>query len=623
MLSAHTITPAQGQSYYTKENYYSLDEGIDNSLWTGRGAKNLGLRGSVKSSDFQNLLDGKLRDGTRFRSQRKLRPGYKERGGLDCTFSAPKSVSILALVENQKELEQAHQKAVLQTLKILERDYASTRVTKNERVVPVNTQNLVIAQFHHDTSRELDPHLHTHCVILNMTKYRARWYSFRNDDVYKNKKLLGTIYQNQLAHQVKQLGYEIEPKEHSQFEIKGFERSQIMSLSQRRQQIISQAPETSTWKQLQTVWSQTRKPKGKEVSRDYLRSRWQQKLVEDIPQPIFNSKSETTTTLDKAVSSAIESLTQSKEVFSSSTLTQEVLQPIGTYSFFRVEKAIALNDNLVYQDRGLTTRLSLDNNSQKLNSNTIHNDESESQPNFQPDIQRVSQSPRRKTRKVRIISPDFTRRVGRLSQAINNFVEREAVWQLTGDFERFNLNLENSRFATGAAATIANSIERLNFSITEYARNRAEKTRSARTIQDSIERLDLSIIEYTRTRQNLTSTREEFERQKLLFRQEYESLRSSVKNWQQKTPQQVDLAVSLLKLKQLSDGNSQDRLLDRVGKVLSQSDTVRHLSQQQNNKEAATQYIIDTFNTASQIRQNILRERKMTEKSNSTQQLEL
>ena len=248
MLTTKVITPKQGESYYAKENYYSTEESVKHSQWMGKGATKLGLKGKVKPKDFKKLLYGQLPNGTQFRRRKNEREGYKERAGLDCTFSAPKSVSILALVEGRKELEKAHQQAVLDTLEIIERDYATTRVSKGGKSTVINTGNLVIGQFHHDTSRELDPHLHTHCVILNMTEHNDKWYAFRNDDIHANKKLLGMIYQNQLALQVKKLGYEIEQKGHGQFEIQGFTEEQLQSFSKRRQQIKSQLAEGATRK---------------------------------------------------------------------------------------------------------------------------------------------------------------------------------------------------------------------------------------------------------------------------------------------------------------------------------------------------------------------------------------
>ncbi len=288
MLTVKVITPKQGESYYAKENYYSAEESVENSRWMGKGAKKLGLKGKVKPKQFKKLLYGQLPNGTNFRRKKQERKGYKERAGLDCTFSAPKSVSILALVEGRKELEKAHRQAVLDTLKIIERNYATTRVSKDGKVTTINTDNMVVGQFHHDTSRELDPHLHTHCVILNMTEHNDRWYAFRNDEIFANKKLLGTIYQNQLAIRVKKLGYEIEQKGHGQFEIKGFSQEQLESFSKRRQQIKSQLGEESTWKEREKIWDKTRAKKKESIPRDELQDYWRKEYQAQnvsYPQP--------------------------------------------------------------------------------------------------------------------------------------------------------------------------------------------------------------------------------------------------------------------------------------------------------------------------------------------------
>ncbi|NJO93177.1 MAG: relaxase domain-containing protein [Hydrococcus sp. RM1_1_31] len=260
MLTTKVITPRQGESYYAKENYYSAEESVEQSEWIGQGAKKLGLKGQVTAKNFKKLLYGELPNGTRFRKRKKERAGYKERAGLDCTFSAPKSVSIQALVYGDKRLEEiAHREAVRRTLEIVERNYATTRVMVEGKIQVIKTHNLVIGQFHHDTSRELDPHLHTHCVIINATKAEnGKWYSLRTDDIFANRKLLGMIYQNELALQVQKLGYEIEHKEHGQFEIKGFTQEQLESFSKRRQQIKTQLGEESTWKKREKVWDKTR-----------------------------------------------------------------------------------------------------------------------------------------------------------------------------------------------------------------------------------------------------------------------------------------------------------------------------------------------------------------------------
>jgi conjugative relaxase-like TrwC/TraI family protein len=88
------------------------------------------------------------------------------------------------LVGGDSRLEEAHRIAVKRTLEIIESRYAQTRV-KGERI---NTGNLTVAMWHHDTSRELDPQLHTHCVVMNLTQLpNGKWQSRTDENLYYNK----------------------------------------------------------------------------------------------------------------------------------------------------------------------------------------------------------------------------------------------------------------------------------------------------------------------------------------------------------------------------------------------------------------------------------------------------
>ena len=378
MLTTKVITPKQGEFYYAQENYYSAEESVDNSQWFGEGAKELGLTGKVKPKPFKGLLYGELPNGTRFRTKKQERAGHKERAGLDCTFSAPKSVSLLALVEGREELEKAHKRAVRRTLKIIEQDYALTRATQNGQVKTINTNNLVVGQFHHDTSRELDPHLHTHCVILNMTKHNDKWYAFRNDGVHANKKMLGMIYQNELALEVQKLGYEIEQKGNGQFEIKGFTEEQLMSFSKRRQQIQAKLGDESTWFEREKAWDKTRIAKGEPIPRDELQLFWRKELSDiPFPQPnlekglgdrgqVIGNNDFTLTPnikppipINKAVSEAIEHFSERKVAFKPEDIKKFILEEAGKYSHAKVASAIALNNELIHLDKLVTTQTAL------------------------------------------------------------------------------------------------------------------------------------------------------------------------------------------------------------------------------------------------------------------------
>lgn len=87
----------------------------------------------------------------------------KARSLYDMTFSAPKSVSVMAIVGGDERLVAAHETAVRETLKEAER-YSATRVRLGGLNENRTTGNWIVASYTHDTSRQLDPQLHTHAV---------------------------------------------------------------------------------------------------------------------------------------------------------------------------------------------------------------------------------------------------------------------------------------------------------------------------------------------------------------------------------------------------------------------------------------------------------------------------
>jgi ATP-dependent exoDNAse (exonuclease V) alpha subunit len=185
-------------------------------------------------------------------------------------------VSLTGLVGGDTRLEVAHRIAVEKTLTLIEERYAQTRITNNKNVVEVKTGNLIVAQFDHIESRELDPHLHTHTLVMNLTQSEnGKWYANDNDRIFEHKKHLGTIYQSYLAAEVERIGYEIEPRPHGMFEIKGYERENLVEFSKRRMQILAQCSANSTWQTREDSWERTRKHK-EHIASTELKLRWQQ-----------------------------------------------------------------------------------------------------------------------------------------------------------------------------------------------------------------------------------------------------------------------------------------------------------------------------------------------------------
>lgn len=158
--------------------------------------------------------------------------------GTDITFSAPKSISIAALIGGDKRLIAAHKDAVKETMAFVETEALVSRAKDpvTGETVRIGGQKMVAAAFTHNTSRNLDPQLHTHVVVANMSQGEdGKWRAIENNSLYQHKMLIGAVYNNALARNVQKAGYGIEAAgRNGVFELKGvYTRAQIEAFSTR------------------------------------------------------------------------------------------------------------------------------------------------------------------------------------------------------------------------------------------------------------------------------------------------------------------------------------------------------------------------------------------------------
>lgn len=265
MLSFSQVKSAgSAGNYYTeKDNYYVI--GSMEERWQGKGAELLGLEGKVDKQVFTELLQGKLPDGS---DLTRIQDGVnKHRPGYDLTFSAPKSVSMLAMLGGDKRLIDAHNRAVTVALNQVE-SLASTRVKKDGVSETVLTGNLIIARFNHDTSRAQDPQIHTHSVVINATQYGDKWQTLASDTVGKtgfsetilaNRIALGKIYQNSLRADVESMGYKtVDAGRNGMWEMEGVP---VESFSTRSQELREAAGPDASLKSRDVAALDTRKSK--------------------------------------------------------------------------------------------------------------------------------------------------------------------------------------------------------------------------------------------------------------------------------------------------------------------------------------------------------------------------
>lgn len=282
MSIAQVRSAGSAGNYYTdKDNYYVL--GSMGERWAGRGAEQLGLQGSVDKDVFTRLLEGRLPDGADL--SRMQDGSNKHRPGYDLTFSAPKSVSMMAMLGGDKRLIDAHNQAVDFAVRQVEA-LASTRVMTDGQSETVLTGNLVMALFNHDTSRDQEPQLHTHAVVANVTQHNGEWKTLSSDkvgktgfieNVYANQIAFGRLYREKLKEQVEALGYETEVVgKHGMWEMPGVP---VEAFSGRSQTIRETVGEDASLKSRDVAALDTRKSK-QHVDPEIKMTEWMQTLKE-------------------------------------------------------------------------------------------------------------------------------------------------------------------------------------------------------------------------------------------------------------------------------------------------------------------------------------------------------
>src|SRR5580698_6900711 len=245
------LSSGQAQTYHSREfaseeqNYWSRDRRA-NSEWQGKLAEEWNLIGPVRADHFAHLSEGRHPDsGAQLVKHQPARTYENEygkqitsaehRAGWDATFSAPKSVSLTALVGGDNRVRDAHRQAVNVALNELER-YTQARIGGNS---PAETTGLfVAAKFEHDTARPVDgyaaPQLHTHAVIFNMTEREAGSYrALQPQGLFDSQQFATAVYQSELTYRLRNLGYEIEPGRSGAPEIKGYSQEYLDASSPR------------------------------------------------------------------------------------------------------------------------------------------------------------------------------------------------------------------------------------------------------------------------------------------------------------------------------------------------------------------------------------------------------
>jgi conjugative relaxase-like TrwC/TraI family protein len=319
--------------------------------WVGVGAERLGLAGKVRADDFLRLCENqhpatgekltpelkttRIKDGQTVADRRIF---------YDFTFSPPKSVSLAGFLGDDERIFKAHDRAARVALKNFE-DFAATRIriggARSERL----TGNFAAALFTHDTSRALDPHLHTHCIVFNATfdPVENRWKALENHELLRARKFAENVYYHELARDLRSFGYQIRNRARGDFQIEGIPQELCERFSKRRGQIdaaldklLAEKPELKAGNiaELRSRLAESeRTRKQKTLSRDELRALWDAQLSESeralmhqLPnQPTIKVAEQKIVNVSEAIQWAEEHLFDRNSVVLECQLWQEAL----------------------------------------------------------------------------------------------------------------------------------------------------------------------------------------------------------------------------------------------------------------------------------------------------------
>lgn len=268
MYNVRSCKANHAARYYTEPQAGSVK-----SEWIGQGAKCLGLTGAVERPDFTLLLKGRTPGGELI----VQRQTASRIAAFDVTLSAPKSVSLAVLYEGDEEILKAHRQAVTETFSAIEQQL-QVRVYRGRESEFFRAEDVVTANFHHTLSRELDPQLHNHLVIINAARYQGAWRGlYPRKALYEQAMDTGQLYRESLGTKLQALGHELRGSGDKLWEMARYPREVLSHFSKRRQAIEESVGVNASAKAKQAVAMRLR-PDKNEIPLPELHARWREEM---------------------------------------------------------------------------------------------------------------------------------------------------------------------------------------------------------------------------------------------------------------------------------------------------------------------------------------------------------
>ena len=234
-------TPERASDHLARVHRYGAEE-PPVTAWFGAGTAATGLSGPVDGAQLETLLDGRINEWTRLG---RHRDGERQHlHGWELMFSAPKSVSLTALVGGDEQLVAAHDTAALEALGWLQENALVTRLRNGGQPGHHPTGCLLAAIVRHEVSRAAEPHLHSRVLVVNATLAGpGRWRSIVSRPLYLAARTAGIRYQQTLAGSAEALGYGIAWNDNGTFELDGVPRDVTLLFSSRAKAVEARLAE--------------------------------------------------------------------------------------------------------------------------------------------------------------------------------------------------------------------------------------------------------------------------------------------------------------------------------------------------------------------------------------------
>lgn len=313
----------EAESYYGEGNRAP-------AAWAGSGAEALGLAGTEYTrAAMISLLEGR---GPRGENLARISPNH--RPGWDLTFSAPKGVSVAWAVADEahrEEIEAAHEAAIRAAIGHIESEGVVQVRSGQGGVEKEDAAALAFANFRHGTSRALDPDLHSHCLLLNLSQTAAgEWRRLDPAGIYRRKIEIGAVYRSELAEQMQLLNYAT-ARDGKSFRLTDVPQALCDRWSTRRDEIKAALGGIEAGGKAKATAALASRSEKKQANKDELHARWRAEAAGmGVTAETINKTRERPKWRDEEamrseiLAEALNAITDRKSVFAASDIRREI-----------------------------------------------------------------------------------------------------------------------------------------------------------------------------------------------------------------------------------------------------------------------------------------------------------